>query len=68
MHASFMDMATFNVSLRHQIRRQLFRDPPAGITYGIHTRTIGTQTSFVPPEENERADCEVKALLERDGC
>ena len=68
MHASFMDMATFNVSLRHQIRRQLFRDPPAGITYGIHTRTIGTQTPFVPPKENERADCEVKALLERDGC
>ena len=68
MHTSFMNMATFNVSLRHQIRRQLYHDPPSGIVYGEQTRDASTQTSFVPPKENERTDCEVRALLERDGC
>ena len=68
MHTSYMQMSVFNVSLRDQIRRELFYDPPPGITYGIHRRTVGTQTSFVPPKENERADREVEALLERDGC
>ena len=68
MHTSYMNMATFNVELRDQIRRQLFYDPPPGITYGIHTRTIGTQTSFVIPIENERADRSIKGLLDRDGC
>ena len=68
MHTSFMQMSVFNVELRDQIRRQLFYDPPPGITYGIHTRTIGTQTSFVIPIENERADRSIKGLLDRDGC
>ena len=68
IHAAYVDMAAFNVSLRDQIRRKLYYDPPPGITYGIHTRTVGTQTSFVPPKENERTDRSIKALLERDGC
>ena len=68
MHVSFMNMATFNVELRDQIRRQLYFDPPSGIVYGEQTRDASTQTSFVPPKENERTDCEVLALLERDGC
>ena len=68
IHQSYCNMVDFNSHLREQMRRNLYFDPPPGITYGIHTRTIGTQTSFVPPKENERADCEVKALLERDGC
>ena len=68
MHTSFMQMSVFNVELRDQIRRNLYFDPPPGITYGIHTRTIGTQTLFVPPKENERTDRSIKALLERDGC
>ena len=68
MHTSYMQMSVFNISLRDQIRRHLFYDPPPGITYGIHRRTIGTQTLFVPPKENERTDRSIKALLERDGC
>ena len=68
MHTSFMQMSVFNISLRDQIRRNLYFDPPPGITYGIHTRTIGTQTLFVPPKENERTDRPITALLERDGC
>ena len=68
IHAAYIEMSAFNVELRDQIRRQLFYDPPPGITYGIHTRTIGTQTLFVPPKENERTDRQIKALLERDGC
>ena len=68
MHSSFMNMATFNVELRDQIRRNLYFDPPPGITYGIHMRTIGTQTDFVPPKTNERTDREIARLLERDGC
>ena len=68
IHTAYHNMSVFNISLRDQIRRHLFYDPPPGITYGIHTRTIGTQTLFVPPKENERTDRSIKALLERDGC
>ena len=68
MHSSFMNMATFNVELRDQIRRNLYFDPPSGIVYGEQTRDASTQTSFVPPKENERTDRPITALLERDGC
>ena len=67
IHQSWAAMTNFNKNLRRQIRHNLYKDPPSGITYGEQTRTIGTQTDFVP-KVNERADCEVEALLERDGC
>ena len=68
IHAAYVEMVAFCNHLREQIRRNLYFDPPPGITYGIHTRTIGTQTDFVPPKTNERTDREIAALLERDGC
>ena len=68
IHQSYCHMAEFNERLRKQISRDLYFDPPPGIVYGQQTRDASTQTSFVPPKENERADREVEALLERDGC
>ena len=68
IHISHHQMCEFNVSLRDQMRRNLYSDPPPGIIYGQQTRTIGTQTDFVPPKENERSNSEVAELLGRDGC
>ena len=51
MHASYVDMATFNVSLRDQIRRKLYADPPPGIIYGEQTVDVGTQT-FQPTDSD----------------
>ena len=68
IHVAFHELLNFNQSLREQIRRNLYYAPPPGIVYGEQTRTIGTQTDFVPPKVNERTDPEVKTLLERDGC
>ena len=68
IHISYHQMCEFNVSLRDQMRRNLYSDPPPGIIYGQQTRTIGTQTDFVPPKENERSNSEVAELLGRDGC
>ena len=68
MHEAFVNMMQFNVSLREQMRRNLYFDPPPGIVYGEQTRNASTQTDFVPPKVNERTDPEVKTLLERDGC
>ena len=51
MHVSYIDMATFNMSLRDQMRRQLYKDPPPGITYGISVRDVGTQT-FQPTDSD----------------
>ena len=68
MHEAWNQMMDFNAHLREQIRRNLYFAPPPGIVYGEQTRTIGTQTDFVPPKENVRVDPEVAALLGRDGC
>jgi hypothetical protein len=56
MHASFMDMLNFNVHLREQIRRNLYFDPPSGVSYGIHTRSVATQTP--KPEKNTQVSDE----------
>ena len=51
MHASYVNMATFNMSLRHQMRRNMYADPPPGIIYGVQTRNVGTQT-FQPTDSD----------------
>jgi hypothetical protein len=51
-----MDMLNFNVHLREQIRRNLYFDPPSGVTYGIHTHSVGTQTP--KPEKNTQVSDE----------
>ena len=51
MHASYVNMATFNMSLRDQMRRNLYADPPPGIIYGVQTHNVGTQT-FQPTDSD----------------
>ena len=55
MHDSFHRLLQFNGHLREQIRRNLYYDPPPGITYGIHVRSVGTQTDFVNHKQNGAA-------------
>jgi len=61
MHDSFHRLLQFNRHLREQIRRQIFYDPPPGITYGIHVRSVGTQTDFVRPKQNKQNGAAVSA-------
>ena len=51
IHVSYVDMANFNVSLRDQIVRNLYVDPPPGIIYGEQTVDVGTQT-FQPTDSD----------------
>ena len=67
IHAAYMEMASFNVSLRDQISQNLYYDPPPGICYGIFpTCSVGTQTDFVRTE-NERTDQPFTIVVERHG-
>ena len=55
INEAYENQVTFNSHLREQIRRNLYYDPPPGITYGIHVRSVGTQTDCVRPKQNGAA-------------
>ena len=48
LQLSNVSLVRYTDHLHEQIRRNLYYDPPPGITYGVHTRSVSTQTDFVP--------------------
>ena len=55
INQAYENQVTFNAHLREQIRRNFYYDPPPGVTYGIHVRSVGTQTDFVNHKQNGTA-------------